>query len=139
MKNYELTYLITPEIAEEQARELQNRIISLIQTEGGILLEEKAILKRRLAYTLKHQGQAYLSTLIFQSAPEKLVNIEKTLKSESQILRYLILAVTAKKEVLTRRRMRPEVAFPGKAPVRKPEKKVELEEIEKKLEEILKE
>jgi ribosomal protein S6 len=68
----------------------------------------------------------------FQLLPEKLANLEKTLKADSQILRYLMLIKRPVKEVRKDRMfIEPKVEKPKK------EKKVELKEIEKKLEEIL--
>lgn len=68
-------------------------------------------------------------SLEFYSPPEKISELEKKLKSDS--LKYLILAKNLPKKVLV-------------SPARKPRRtvvapKVELKEIEKKLEEILKE
>jgi len=131
MQFYELTYLISSDLPEKEIKTLQSKIISLIQEKGGVLgVEEKLPFKRKLAYPVKEQSQAYLGVINFQLAAEKLIDLEKKIKLENQILRYLILA---KKE--------PRVAkFPKKPPrsLRKMVKpKVELKEIEKKLEEIL--
>ena len=73
--------------------------------------------------------EAYLAVLNFQLNPENLADIEKKLKTESQILRHLIL-IKKPVKVTTRTAIR-------KPPTRLKEKKVELKEIEKKLEEIL--
>ncbi|OGZ19400.1 MAG: hypothetical protein A2Z68_01890, partial [Candidatus Nealsonbacteria bacterium RBG_13_38_11] len=72
MKNYEITYLISSEIAEEQVQQVQSQIVSLIQDEGGIMLEEKMPFRKKLAYPVKKQSQVYLSYLVFQLEPEKL-------------------------------------------------------------------
>jgi len=137
MKTYELTYLIAGDISGETAKEIQGKVASFIQEEGGVLLEENSLLKRKLAYPIKkstlptQQSQAYLAFLNFQIQPENLTNLEKKLKAEGQILRYLILVKKKVKAI-------PEAVkiSPKKVPVGK-EKKVELKEIEKKLEEIL--
>ena len=131
MKSYELTYLISSELSEEEAIQLQAKITSFIlQEEEGILVKEKLPFKKKLAYPVKKQSQAYITVINFQLPSEKLIDLEKKLKLENQILRYLILA---KKE--------PRVAKFTKKPPRSLKKivkpKVELKEIEKKLEEIL--
>jgi len=142
MKSYELTYLISAELTEEEARAFQNKIASLIKEEGGILDEIRTPFRRKLAYPIKKQIQAYLAFLNFKINPEGLINLEKKLKSENQIIRYLILIkkpVKAKKERVRgiTARLEP-IPFAEKKFTEK-EKKVELKEIEKKLEEILKE
>jgi small subunit ribosomal protein S6 len=138
MKTYELTYLISSELSEEEAKEFQGKVTSLIQAEGGVLVEQSSLLRKKLAYPIKKQTQAYLAILVFQSEPEKIANLEKKLKSENQILRYLILTKKELKVVSKAPRIPPLPKKP-KAVVPEKEKKVELKEIEKKLEEILNE
>lgn len=140
MKHYELTYLIPSDLSEEEARDFQNKIASLIQEEGGVLDEANLILKKTLAYPIKEKEQAYLITSNFHLLPEKLENLEKKLKSEGQILRYLILNKKIIKKVPRIRKaiVKPGPAFGEKA-VREKPAKVELKDIGKKLDEILEE
>jgi len=127
MRHYELTYLISPELSEEEIRGFQEKIISLIQGLGSELLgETKTPIRKKMAY---------LATLNFNLDPEKLGSLEKGLKSENQVLRYIILAKPRTKEVLVRGEKVPSSKLPKK--IVKPEAKVELKEIEKKLDEML--
>lgn len=121
MKYYELTYLISPDLSEKEVFSFQEKIISLIQELGGELLGE--------VKTPMRKKMAYLATLNLHLSPKKLESLEKKLKSESQVLRYMILTKKVPKRV-------PEVAIKPKKII-KPKPKVELKEIEKKLEEIL--
>jgi len=134
MKLYELTYLISPELPEEELKSLQERINSLIQKEKGVLSGVKIPIKKKLAYPIKKQREAFLTDLSFYLEPDKLGSLEKELKSEKKILRYLILARPKSKIVKVRKRPTKVIS---KIPAK--EKKVELKEIEKKLEEILRE
>jgi len=134
MKLYELTYLISPELSESELKSLNEKINSLIQKEKGVLNEAKMPMKKKLAYPIKKQREAFLTDLSFYFQAEKLGSLEKELKSEKKILRYLILA--RPKSKIAKVRKRPAKVIP-KIPAK--EKKVELKEIEKKLEEILKE
>ncbi|MDI6591350.1 MAG: 30S ribosomal protein S6 [Patescibacteria group bacterium] len=132
MPLYELTYLISPEISEEEVKKTQEKINSVIQEKGGIIIESKKIVKKKLGYPVRKKDSAFLGEVNFRISPEKMGDLEKKIKEEVQILRYIILA---KKE--------PKLAIlPEKPPfpIRKklkPKPKVELKEIEKKLEEIL--
>jgi len=133
MKLYELTYLISPELSESELKSLNEKINSLIYQKGaGVLNEVKLPIKKRLGQLIKKQREAFLINLSFYLEPDKLGSLEKELKSEKKILRYLILA--RPKIKIAKVRKRPTKVIP-KIPVK--EKKVELKEIEKKLEEIL--
>ncbi len=137
MKNYELTYIVSPELSEEELKELESKITSLIRVENGVLSEVRPPVIKSLSYPIKKKRSAYLISLGFQLAPEKLENLERKLKQEAQIIRYLLLIkpVSGIREVMApARKPRLRAALPK---VKKPETKVELKEIEKKLEEIL--
>jgi len=142
MKRYELTFLISPDLPEEEAKAFQQKINSQIQEEGGVLDEGNILLKRRLAYTIKKNTQAYMAVTTFQLNPDKLANFETKLKAENQIIRYLILVVR-KARRMAPRRVRP-FTLKSKVTVTEKvltpeEKKAELKEIDKKLDEILNE
>ena len=144
MKQYELTLILTPDLSEEEGELFQQKIQSLIQGEDGILTETRNPLKRKLGIPIKNKGEAFLITLNFNLVAEKLGNLEKKLRAESQILRYLILTKPEPKVSLIEgkkmpfsAKILPSKTYPEKKIVKPKEKKVELEEIEKKLEEIL--
>ncbi len=127
MKNYELTYLISPELSDEEINSLQERIKAFIQNEGGVLSDANPLIKKG--------ALVYLIALTFQLSPEKLENLGKQLKQESQILRYLILVKHHTRDIPLRTRRLPRKT---EAPSKKTaQPKVELKEIEKKLDEIL--
>jgi small subunit ribosomal protein S6 len=130
MRYYELTYLISPDLSEEELKTFSEKINSLIQDQGGILDKSSKIIKKSLAYPIKEKGSAFLKSITFYLNGEKLSSLEKSLKKDKKILRFLLLNKPLPKTT--------------KKPLLKPEKKkirekVELKDIEKKLEEILKE
>jgi len=134
MKNYELTCLISPNLSETELKSFQEKVIVLLQKEQGILMEQNQnkVLKKNLAYPVKKMVQAYLINFNFKINPEGLENLKKALKTEPELIRYIILVKKLTK--IIRMTM-------TEKPVRVPKKisqpKVELKEIEKKLEEIL--
>lgn len=129
MRIYELTYLTSPDIEETTLNSIREKIISQIQENGGLLLSVNSPVKRTLFYPIKKKTEAFLVSLEFQLKPTAIEKLEKNLKAESNILRYLILSKKLPKKV-------------AKAPLKKVKKgppKVELKDIEKKLKEILNE
>lgn len=126
MKTYQLTYLISDQTPEEERRTLQEKITSLIEKEGGVLNEVTLPTRRRLAYRIKKGREALMTSFNFSLEPSKMDSLEKELKSGKQILRYLIL--NKKPERVEKKRLL----------TRKPKaKKVELKELEQKIDEIL--
>ena len=133
MRSYELTYLISPDLSEEELNVFQEKINSLIQGEDGILDQRVSTIKKKLGYLVRKKSMAFLGEVDFHLAPEKIENLEKKLKAEGQILRYMILTKEAPKIIEV-----PKKRLKVIKKIEKPKKeKVELKEIEKKLEEIL--
>jgi small subunit ribosomal protein S6 len=130
MRYYELTYLISPDLSEEESKTFSEKINSLIQDQGGILDKSSKIIKKNLAYPIKEKTSAFLKSITFYLNAEKLSSLEKILKKDKKILRFLLFNKPLPKTT--------------KKPLLKPEKKkikekVELKDIEKKLEKILEE
>ena len=129
IKHYELTYLISPDLSEEEANSLSAEIFSLVLGKQGILEKNLSLLKKQLSYPIKKKTAAYLATLNFQIKSKKLEELKNQIKSESKILRHLIIVKESPKKA---------IKTLIKKPKRATKPKVELKEIEKKLEEILK-
>ena len=141
MKYYELTYLISPDLAEQEIKSLQNSLTDLIQSKGATLSAESDPIKKRLAYQIKKRDWAYLAALNFYLSPEKVNELEAELKARTEILRHILLI---KKPGAARasfiRRVRKQSFAPAGAAEHQTtsaQEKVELKEIDKKLEEIL--
>lgn len=131
MNYYELTCLISPELSQDQLNSFQEEIINFLQEKKGILVKSETPIKKVLGYPIKKKGQAFLVTFQFQLNPEELKNLEKNLKKNSQILRYILL----KKKISKATKVAKKVPRIPKKVAKKP--KVELKEIEEKLKEIL--
>ena len=135
MKLYELTFLISPDLSETELKSFQEKIRSLIENKGGVLVNVDEPIKKKLAYPIKNhavhtqQNEAYLTSFNFQLNQDKLGAFGQELRAEGNILRFLIITKKLAKKV-------PEVLIKKPPKVTKI-KKVELKEIEKKLEEIL--
>ncbi len=119
MKLYELTYLPLPGISEDKQKALSERVISALETTP-----------------VSNHSNGFLTTMDFNTEPEKIKEIEEKLKQETQIQRYLILQ---KKFVRFKARILRRAEFSKKIEKKTEKSKVELQEIEKKLDEILKE
>ena len=134
MKLYELTYLISPELKKEEVKKVFSRIESLLSETGGVLIENKSQGMVKLGCKIKKQKEALSATAKFQMAPEKIKSFQEKIKEIPEILRFLILAAKPEK---IKKEVSKIIRKPVKPKKTVKEKKVELKEIEKKLEEIL--
>jgi small subunit ribosomal protein S6 len=135
---YELILLVSP-LVEKIDTEIVAKIRDLILGLEGNIKKEYTWEKRKLAYPIKKQ--LFGTYIIFEFAllSEKMEEMQKQLKLNSDIMRYLIINKEGVKEERPRvRAMKPKIIAPLPPSEAKGEK-VKIEELDKKLEEILKE
>jgi len=86
VKEYEMAYLLTPDISEENVESEISELKKTISENGGEVIESVAPKKRQLAYPIKKQNRAYFG----------LNKIKTALILYKKMLRYLILNETFK-------------------------------------------
>ena len=142
-KSYELAYLLSPSIPEEEILTHANKLSMLIEQTKGIVKHAETPRKRKLSYPILKERNAYFGWVTFRLEPSSVAQLEKAVKSE-KLLRHLIVEED-EVEIHPQRLLR---TIPSKsAPAAKeftpqptgenPEEKLDLEALDKKLEEIL--
>lgn len=138
-KNYELAYLLSPSLSEAEVSAWIEKLAGLIQDTKGIIRHQEPIQKRKLSYKVKREQNAYLGWVTFSIAPELIKNLEKQVKALPNLLRHLLIYEVEIKEPL--RIFTPRVSQPRPThipPAQVPsDEKLDLEGLDKKLEEIL--
>lgn len=154
-KLYEIAYFISPDLGDEEAVAYTATIKDAIAKADGAVEKEESLQKRRLAHSLKHKRQGYFGYMHFTMDPSKVQPMNRALSLDKTILRHLIISVDAKQiaqmqkpaqNIMAQEKMKKDVAdketvekaiFKEGAVSAQEEKKVEIGELDKKLEEIL--
>ncbi len=150
MKTYELTYIISPEITSEEAEAFSREMEDFISKKEGSVLNRSIPIAKTLSYPIKKHMSGFIGTLEFQLETEHLLELKETLNKDGKINRHMIIIKNPVK-IGKIRGKKNRVIEPGKeipaennmqeknvaeeAPI--PSKKVELKDIEQKLDEIL--
>lgn len=135
LKNYEISYWFLAQLNEEEARKEEEKLKQLIEGFGFKITGGNFLGKRNLAYEIKHQKEGYFGYLQMEETEEsRLHDLKRELDLNKNILRYLIVVWEPARKV----EFRPSV-YKEAAKEVKEKKPVDLEELDKKLEEILKE
>ena len=150
MKTYELTYIISSEITSEEAGAMAKEVNSLIESKEGTILRSENPVAKTLSYPIKKFGSGYFVVLEFSAEPEKIKELGEKLKNDKKILRHLVIIKRHARIKRERKGVR-KLIFSNEAETKngtadknlraeaaeEKGKKIELEEIEKKLDEIL--
>jgi small subunit ribosomal protein S6 len=85
---YEIMLLLDPELAEERANEIIQRVRDSAEGSGGSWNGHEPWGRRRMAYEIRHKPEAVYHLLLFTSAPETLDEITRVLKITDGVLRH---------------------------------------------------
>lgn len=147
-KLYEISFWLAPDLKDDEILAHLQKIKDFIAGLSGQIIKERETQKRKLAYPVKKVKQGYFGSLLFNADPGTIKTLDKKLKLEDYILRYLMIAVDKKysaqmekQEEAIKQKFQKIIQPQKDAEVKKfttpvEQAKIE-EEIDKKLEEIL--
>ncbi len=98
-KEYEMVYLLTPEIAGDKINSEVDELKKIIAENNGNIIQANPPEIKRLAYPIKKQSQAYLGVVYFDIDKSELDKIQKVLALHKKILRFSILSHSTKIEL----------------------------------------
>lgn len=142
MKHYELLYIIPGKYTEEEMEAISEKIKEMVKKYGGEITLSDNFGSKKLAYPIADAQVGNYFTIEFNGEAEKITELQGELKLTPEVIRF---AITLKKvktaEEIEAERVRKEkmAARAEKADEVKtePAPKVSLEELDKKLGEIL--
>ncbi len=92
-KMYELTYILTSVLSNEQIEEVVARVNEMIEGAGGTIIEVDEWGTRKLAYPVDKKRNGYYVNLYFEGSGTLIPRIERALTIDDNVLRSLILAM----------------------------------------------
>ena len=96
---YELMYIINPVLAEEQTKEIVQRVTAYLSDNGAEVAQVNEMGSQRLAYPIEKKRNGYYVIVNFRLAnPVALPKLERSLRINDDIMRHLVLRYDAKME-----------------------------------------
>ncbi|MBB6731728.1 30S ribosomal protein S6 [Cohnella zeiphila] len=94
MRNYELMYIIRPDVDQETVQAVVEKFQGII-VNGGEIVKQEVLGKKRLAYEInKHRDGTYV--LVQFTASSDIVNeLERVLKISDEVIRHMIVREVA--------------------------------------------
>jgi small subunit ribosomal protein S6 len=91
MRDYELTYIVKPDLDPAAFAGLIERVNGFITTEGGIIVKTNQWGLRHLAYPIRRYREGQYVFQIVQLESPSVARIEQRLRLLEDILRYLLV------------------------------------------------
>ena len=128
---YELYYTLKAGSPEEAAQHV-GILTGLVEKEHGIVASQSQPDMKTLSYPIRKEREAYTGWVRFMLKPDAAPTLERNLGAETSLLRFML--TRAKKEEVVSEPLRRRKRVTAAA---EPETQAKIEEIDKKLEEIL--
>lgn len=91
MNSYYLTVVLQPELDDKKKASLLETVKKTMLGQEGKLKKEDTWGSRDLAYPINHQSKGFYVHFEFEADPEVAKDIDKKLKVEEDIMRYLLV------------------------------------------------
>lgn len=91
LRDYEILYIVRPELDEERLNEAIATVNRLIENLGGKSQKTDIWGRRRLAYEVRHLREGQYVLTDFQVEPARVPEMEATLKISETVFRHLIV------------------------------------------------
>jgi small subunit ribosomal protein S6 len=127
MRNYEMIFIVRPDVADEEVQKLITQMESVVASAGGKVEKVEKMGRRRLAYRVHRQREGFYVLFLVQGTGDTVREFERRLKVTDTVIKYLTIctdeilkraekfkALRAKQEAKRRR------SKPAAAPVAPP-------------------
>jgi small subunit ribosomal protein S6 len=99
MRHYEQVFILKPALTKDESVSVIEAIKESIVKNGGEILLFQDIGIRKLAYKVQKNPRGYYGILYFKIAPSAISELERLLKINEDVIKYLTVKYETKKEV----------------------------------------
>lgn len=99
VRDYELMYILNPEVGEENIPALIEKVNNMITRYGGEITETNHSApwgKRRLAYPIKKVQDGYYVLAYVRMEPGQVIELERDMRISEDVLRHLLISLDKK-------------------------------------------
>lgn len=93
MTNYEIMYIVRPDIEEEERVALVERFNTILTDNGATIDKVKEMGSRRLAYEINDFREGYYVLLNFSAEPAAVSEFERQAKFSDDIIRHIVIRI----------------------------------------------
>ncbi len=91
MRNYEIMYVLKPDLDEEKVAAVMDKFTNLINTNGGEVVSTDKWGKRRLAYEIQDYREGIYILVNFKGEAGTAQELDRVMKITDEILRFMII------------------------------------------------
>jgi small subunit ribosomal protein S6 len=104
MRIYEELFIVRPDLPEEETDQLIERLTVLIAGQGGNVDKVDKWGVRKLAYRVQKRTEGYYVLLQFTAKPETVKELERQLRVQDQVMKFLTVRIDEKLKKIAKRK-----------------------------------
>jgi small subunit ribosomal protein S6 len=89
MRNYEVIFIVRPELPDEEVEKLITQMESVVASAGGTVEKVEKMGRRRLAYRVRKQREGFYVLFNMQGTGDTVKEFERRLKVSDAVVKYL--------------------------------------------------
>ncbi|MUM76837.1 30S ribosomal protein S6 [Pseudodesulfovibrio sp. F-1] len=93
--NYETLVLLSPELAEENRKEILDLLTTVVEREGGTMVETDDWGLRTLAYPVQKQTRGYYVRLVYDASGNLVAELERNIRITDGIFKFMTVKLAA--------------------------------------------
>ena len=93
--NYETLVLLSPELAEDNRKEILATLTGIVDREGGKMVETDDWGVRQLAYPVQKQTRGYYVRLVFEAPGALVAELERNIRIIDGIFKFMTVKLAA--------------------------------------------
>jgi len=98
MDSYQLVLVLSPDLSSEGQKKLLEKIKTQIKNGDGIVKKEENLGKKALSYPIRKKTEGFYYVVNFNIKRKEVEKIKEKVKTETDILRYLLIGIKDRKE-----------------------------------------
>ena len=99
MNNYETLYVLKPTLTDEETAANIAKIEEILVKQDAQILATNKMGMRRLAYPVQKNERGFYTIVYFKAAGNVIAELERNLKFNEEVIKYLTVKYTKKKEI----------------------------------------
>ena len=93
--NYETLVLLSPELAEEDRKGILDTLTTIVDRDGGKMVETDDWGMRQLAYPVEKQTRGYYVRLVFEAPGALVAELERNIRITDGIFKFMTVKLAA--------------------------------------------
>ncbi len=116
MNHYELLFVLKPTLTDEETKAQIEKVQSNITAQDATIVATDDMGMRKLAYPVEKNERGYYTVVYFQAPGAAIAEIERLLRINEEILKFMTVKYTNKKEIAQFTKMAAAAAAKAEAP-----------------------